>query len=51
MVVLGPAESGEDDQMRVKFVDGTVEDWEVEDFIMSKHLPKGLIKLAVSCMP
>ena len=36
VTVLGPAESGNRNQMRVKFPDGTVDDWDVEDFAASK---------------
>eukprot|EP01043_Picozoa_sp_COSAG02_P052556 COSAG02_NODE_5681_length_4131_cov_3.322669_2_plen_87_part_00 len=48
MIVLGPAKSGSGDEMRVKFPDGTVDDWDVDDLVASKQLPKDLIKLVVS---
>lgn len=33
VVILGPAESGNKKELRVKFADGTVDDWEIDDFV------------------
>ena len=46
--MLGPAQSGDKDEMRVKFADGTVDDWDTDDFVVRKELPKDLVKLQVS---
>jgi hypothetical protein len=32
-VIIGPAQGGDETQMRVRFADGTVDDWDTEDFI------------------
>eukprot|EP01043_Picozoa_sp_COSAG02_P051550 COSAG02_NODE_5441_length_4327_cov_32.830889_2_plen_108_part_00 len=48
VTVLGPAKSGKSGEMLVKFSDGTVDDWDVEDFVASKQLPNDLVKLVVS---
>jgi len=33
VVILGPAESGSQTELRVKFADGTIDDWEIDDFV------------------
>eukprot|EP01043_Picozoa_sp_COSAG02_P036610 COSAG02_NODE_2693_length_8220_cov_3.340106_3_plen_83_part_00 len=48
VTVLGPAQSGNRNELRVKFFDGTVDDWDVVDFVASKQLPNDLVKLVVS---
>jgi hypothetical protein len=45
--ILGPAESGDAGEMRVAFVDGTVDDWDVDEFVAHKEPPKDLIKSQV----
>ena len=45
--ILGPAESGNAGEMRVAFVDGTVDDWDVDEFVAHKEPPKDLIKSQV----
>ncbi len=32
-VIIGPARGGSETQMRIRFADGTVDDWDTEDFI------------------
>ena len=32
--ILGPAESGNAGEMRVEFADGTIDDWDVEEFVI-----------------
>ena len=32
-IILGPSKSGDTDEMRIRFADGTVDDWPLEDFI------------------
>ena len=34
--ILGEADSSDPDQRRVEFSDGTVDDWDVEDFMLVK---------------
>ena len=53
--MLGPADSGNADEMRVRFRDGTLDDWDVDEFVESKKMPqeprqppKALVKLVVS---
>ena len=53
--MLGPADSGNANEMRVRFADGTVDDWDVDEFVKSKQLPqearqppKDLVKSVVS---
>lgn len=48
VIVLGPAVSGNQNEKRVKFLDGTVDDWDVADFVASKRLPNDLVRLVVS---
>ena len=55
VTVLGPADSGNADEMRVRFPDGTVDDWDVDELVESKKVPqearqppKDLVKLVVS---
>ena len=46
--MLGPAQSGNRNELRVKFFDGTVDDWDIVDFVASKQLPLNLVKIVVS---
>jgi len=46
VTLLGPAESGDSKQMSVKFADGSVDDWDMEDFVLvvtSKYNPPLLV--------
>jgi hypothetical protein len=40
VIILGPAADGDDTQMRVKFPDGTIDDWDKEDFIVPESTPR-----------
>ena len=50
VALLGPAQSGSADEMRVKFPGGTVEDWEVAEFVAvapaeaEKHLLRNMAR-------
>lgn len=45
--IIGPAKSGNKKEMRVKFKDGTVDDWEVEEFVKSTEPPPDLVRTQV----
>lgn len=49
--ILGPAESGNKQEMCVKFRDGTIDDWEIEEFVKSTEPPLELVRTQVRIRP